>query len=79
MGQFLTIKRSLTCKDGGLISHFDEICEREAEINHTSLNHLFVNNHDIAATIGKKGNYLWNLNLEFVNFFRNLPSNWDFI
>ena len=43
----------LTSIDGDLLSHFDKIDESQAEINNTSLKHLLVNKHDIAANQGK--------------------------
>ena len=43
----------LTSKDGGLLSHFDEIDESHAEIKNTSLLHLLVKKHDIPVNESK--------------------------
>ena len=57
--------KSLTSKDGDLLSHFDKIDESEAEIGITSLHHHPINNHDTPASKGKiKGqlpleNFFW--------------------
>ena len=76
VGQVSTIMRSLTSKDGDLLSHFDKINESEAELNNTSLEYLLVNNHDIAA---KKGDINGQLPSEhffgFCKIFRKLPNN----
>ena len=53
VGQFSTIMPVLTSKGADLISHLDKIDESEAEINNTSLKHVLINNHDIAANKGK--------------------------
>ena len=45
--------RSLTSKDGDLLSHFDKIDELEGEIENTSLHHHLINNHDVAVNKGK--------------------------
>ena len=52
-GEFPTIMRSLTSKDGDLKSHFDKIDESVAEIEKTSLHHNLFNNHDLNANKGK--------------------------
>ena len=56
--QVSTIIRALSIKDGVIISHFDEIDDSQAEINISSLKHCLVNNHDIAANMGKMKNHL---------------------
>ena len=48
VGQVSIIIRTLTNKDGDLLSHFDEIDETQAQIKNTSLKFTLVNNHDIA-------------------------------
>ena len=45
--------RQLTSKIGDLLSHFDEIDESQAETENTSLKHLLINNHDLAANKSK--------------------------
>ena len=50
--------RSLTSTDGDSISHFNEIDESRAELNNTSLEHLLVNNYDVAADRRKIDRYL---------------------
>ena len=48
-GQNSTILRASTSKEGGPLCHFDRIDESEAEIENTSLEHLFINNHNEAS------------------------------
>ena len=55
VGQVPTIMRASTSKDGDLISHFPENNESQAEINHTILKRLLVNNHDIVVKRKVKG------------------------
>ena len=45
VGQFSTIMRALTSKDGDLLSHFDKIDETQDGINNSSLKHILINNH----------------------------------
>ena len=45
--------RAITSKVGDLLYYFDKNKESQSEINNTSLKHLLVNNHDIAANKGK--------------------------
>ena len=54
LGQVLTIVKSLTSKDGDLLSQFDKINEGETEdnIRSTSLYKMFINNH-IEANRGR--------------------------
>ena len=67
-GQFSTIMRALTSKDGDLLSQFDKIDESRDEIGNTSLKHHLINNHDVAATKQIKGH----LPLEHIFGFRRL-------
>ena len=54
VGQVSTTVRILASKDGNVISHFDKIVEVQSEFKNTSLNHMLINNHDIALN---KENY----------------------
>ena len=68
--------RTLTPKDGDLLSHFDKIDESEAEIEKTSLHHHLVNNHDVDANKGKiKAYYHLKINLDFVKLLKRLLNN----
>ena len=53
VGQISSNMRTLTSKDGNLLSHFDKIDESAAALEKTSLHHHLFNNHDIAANKGK--------------------------
>ena len=62
-GKISTFMRALTSKDGDLLSQFDKTYEAEAENENTSVKHLLINNHDVAANKGKiKGQ----LQLEYI-------------
>ena len=53
VGNFSTVMRVLTSKDGYLWSHFDKIDETHDGINNSSIKQMFINNHDLAAKSGK--------------------------
>ena len=76
VGQVSTIRRTLTNKDDDFISHFDKIDETAAQINNTSLKHLFINNHSEAANKGEiKENYLRNIYLVAAEHLKRLLNN----
>ena len=75
VGQVSTILRALTNMDGDLTSYFAKIKKSEAETSSTLLKQLLNINHDIAANNGKKDNHHWNIFLDFVKHFENLPNN----
>ena len=52
VGQFSTIMRALTSKGWDLLPYFDKIDESRAEIENTSLKHILVNIHNVAANKG---------------------------
>ena len=53
VGRISTVRRALTSNGEGILSHFDKIDECQVEMDHKSLNHLLVNNDDVAANKGK--------------------------
>ena len=55
LGQILTILRSMTSKDGDLLSHFDNFNDGDtnATIIHTSSEELLFDNHTVLANKGK--------------------------
>ena len=74
LGQASTVMRASRSKDGDLLSHLDKIRESEDGINNTSLKHLLINNHEIAAHWGKKGH----LSLELIfEFWKNISKNFQ--
>ena len=50
--------RTLTSKDGDLLSHCDKIDGSQAEINHPSVHHHLIKNHDLAVNNEKTKRYL---------------------
>ena len=55
IGHVSTIMRPLTCKDGDLLSHFDNFDETQIAINNTSLKQMLFNNHTEANQGKMKG------------------------
>ena len=53
VGQVSKIMTALTSNEGDLLSLFEKIDESEAQIENTSLKHLLIDNHDVAANKGK--------------------------
>ena len=65
--------RALTSNVEDLFSHFHKNDETQTENNKTTLKHLLVNNHDMAAKKSKlKVIYHWNIFLDFVEYFEKL-------
>ena len=75
LGQVSTIMRSLTSKDGDLLSYFDKIndTDKNSSMNIDSLNDSLNNSHSVAGNRGKKkGNWHWNMYSVFVKLLRRL-------
>ena len=62
LGQVSAIMRALTCKDGDLLSNFDNIDETQNGINNTSLKRMLINNH----TEANRGKFKGQLPLEHI-------------
>ena len=71
VGQVSTLMRALRSKDVDLFSRFDQIDESQAKIQNTSLKHLFIKNHDVAAKKLKiKDCFHLNIYLDSVEFLK---------
>ena len=59
LGQVSTIMRTLTSKDGDLLSYFDNIndTDENTSMNNNSLSDRLINSHSVEVNRGKKGNY----------------------
>ena len=80
LGQVSTIMKSLTSKDGNLLSQFDNINEGETDdkIRSTSLYEMLINNH-IEANRGKiKGQLLLEDVFGFCKTFKKITKNLGF-
>ena len=53
LGQVPTIMRSLTSKDGDLLSHFDKFNDGDTNAAITSLKQMLIDNHTVAVNRGK--------------------------
>ena len=79
LGQVSTIMRVTTSKDGDLLSQFDKIDEAQAESNNTSIKHMLINNHTVAANRGKiKGQLLLEDLFGFFKTFKKITKNLGF-
>ena len=66
---------ALTSKDGELKSHLDKIDEFEAHLVKTSLNHILIKNHDIAANKAKvKEQIPLEHIVDFAKLLKTLPN-----
>ena len=78
-GQISITMRTLTSRDGDLISHFDKIDESETEIDKTLLHHHLTKNHDIAANKGKvRGQLLLEYKFGFCKTFKTITQQLGF-
>ena len=81
LGQVSTIMRSLTSKDGVLISHFDKFNDKgtNASINDTSLKQILIDNHSEPVNRGKLKGQLPLLHLfGFCKTFKEITKNLGF-
>ena len=79
VGQVSTLMTPLKSKDGGLLSHFDEIEESHAEIKNTSLIHLLVKKPDIPVNESKiKGQLPWEILFGFCRTYKKISEQLGF-
>ena len=81
LGQVSTIMRSLTSKDGDLLSHFDKFNDGDtnASINNTSLKQMLIDNHTEPVNRGKiKGQLLLEDIFGFCKTFKKITKNLGF-
>ena len=81
LGQVSTIMRSLTSKDGDLLSHFDKFNDGDtnASINTTSLKQILIDNHTIPVNRGKViGQLLLEDVFGFCKTFKQITKNLGF-
>ena len=79
LGQVSAIKRTLTSKDGDLLSHFDEIDETAVASNNISLKQMLNDNHTEAANRGKiKGQLPLEHIFGFCKTFKKIGKNMGF-
>ena len=77
VGQISTIRKSITIKDGDLLSCFDKI--NENIFDHTSLTEILINNHEIDANKGKFEDYSeLELIFGFLETFKKITENRGF-
>ena len=81
LGQVSTIMRTLTSKDGDLLSHFDKFNDGDtnASINNTSLKQMLIDNHTMPVNRGKvKGQLLLEDVFGFCKTFKEITKNLGF-